>query len=485
MAPENVLVLYNANAASGGDNIAGYYADIHPGVHLLPLTNVGLGEEILADDYLRDDGLDNENVNDGIRRQVLDGLTDLEGQGYRIDVIVTTKGLPLRVRIAQANPSSYTDPNGVERLSYTWQAYSSLESELARIDTISTWQQMGDQTYWLPEATHHARNPYYGAETSFDHETYGTRLTSRLDGFTVEDVKSSIDRAQRAFLYPSASVTPVVIEDDDPNGHYDQMLELNDQLMMRDQPTIFDRSSSAVTTSQRNVIGYVSHGTHSSELFPNYIPQQLDFSLADGAVFHTRESFNAITFAEDETQSQGLVAEWIAAGGTVGVGHVQEPGNSKETVTNEDMMFAMLLDGYTWAEAAWSATYQLSYVNTVVGDPLMTFKEFLLGDANMDGIVDIVDLGQVSSNYGLHDESGEIMWSRGEFDGDGVVDITDLGIIASHWGAVSDWYVVNTAEAIPEPSALMLAFVGIVTLSARRKREPTSQDGCLGVSCRA
>jgi hypothetical protein len=37
-------------------------------------------------------------------------------------------------------------------------------------------------------------------------------------------------------------------------------------------------------------------------------------------------------------------------------------------------MFKMLLSGYTWAEAAWSSMQQLSYVNTVVGDPLMTWK---------------------------------------------------------------------------------------------------------------
>ncbi|MBN2293947.1 MAG: TIGR03790 family protein [Pirellulales bacterium] len=448
IAEQNVLVIYN-DASPDGLEIAQYYQQTHPGVQLLGLTGVTTSEEVSADYYLST-----------IRPQILPALDS------SVDVIVTTKGLPLRINVTQSNPTSYTDPFGVSRTVGNWRPYSSLESELARIDTISMWEQMGDQTYWKP--LHHACNPYYYKSTSFDHETYGIRLTSRLDGFTVDDITGSIDRAQQAFLYPQTSIAQVVVVDDDPNGHYDRMSLLNDQLTARNQMAIYDTTSAAITTAQ-NVIGYVSHGTHSTYLQPGYIPDQLDFLLSDGAVFHTRESYNAITFAEDETQSQGLVAEWIAVGGTVGVGHVQEPINSIDNIAHEDKIFAKLLDGYTWAEAAWAATFQLSYVNTVVGDPLMTFRELIPGDATRDGIVDISDLGSMSGNYGACGEPGEVMWCCGDFDGNGVVDISDLGIIASHWGATADWYSL-TAQAVPEPSALMLALVGLVTLFARPRR---------------
>ena len=41
----------------------------------------------------------------------------------------------------------------------------------------------------------------------------------------------------------------------------------------------------------------------------------------------------------------------------------------------------------TFVEAAWRATRQLSYMNTVVGDPLMRLQAWLPGDANLDGAV--------------------------------------------------------------------------------------------------
>ena len=55
------------------------------------------------------------------------------------------------------------------------------------------------------------------------------------------------------------------------------------------------------------------------------------------------------------------------------VGNVAEPGASPSNVSNEDHLFQMLLSGYTWAEAAWSSLTQVSYVDTVIGDPLMTW----------------------------------------------------------------------------------------------------------------
>src|ERR1700681_3687569 len=81
----NVLVLYNT-ASSDGAQIANYYAQIHPGVQLLGINGVDPNsEDISADAYLST-----------IRPQVLSALTST------IDVIVTTKGLPLRINVQEA-----------------------------------------------------------------------------------------------------------------------------------------------------------------------------------------------------------------------------------------------------------------------------------------------------------------------------------------------------------------------------------------------
>ncbi len=54
----------------------------------------------------------------------------------------------------------------------------------------------------------------------------------------------------------------------------------------------------------------------------------------------------------------------------------------------------------------------------------------ILGDANADGKVNVVDLGILATNYGL---SGKT-WIEGDFNGDGIVNVVDLGILATHFG---------------------------------------------------
>ena len=162
----NVLVLYNS-ASPDGAQIASYYSQIHPGVTELALTGVPTTEDTTWDVYLNT-----------IRPQVLSALTS------SIDCIVTTKGLPLRI-------------NNPKVGSGAWNVYSSLESELTRVDAISTRQLMGNQAYWSNPL---ALNPYFYNERVFNYSTYGIRLTSRLDGFSVSDVTAAIDRARNAVV---------------------------------------------------------------------------------------------------------------------------------------------------------------------------------------------------------------------------------------------------------------------------------------------
>src|SRR5262245_59497847 len=97
--PSNVLVLYNAESTDGS-SIANYYAQVHPGVRTLAIHDMGLEEEISYSQYL--------NV---LRPQVVGALD------ANVDVIVTTKGLPLRIDTPMtwtSFPASYTDPQGMK-----------------------------------------------------------------------------------------------------------------------------------------------------------------------------------------------------------------------------------------------------------------------------------------------------------------------------------------------------------------------------------
>jgi hypothetical protein len=86
----------------------------------------------------------------------------------------------------------------------------------------------------------------------------------------------------------------------------------------------------------------------------------------------------------------------------------------------------------------------------------------LPGDANLDGTVDVGDLGILAANW----TSNSGTWSQAEFNGDGTVDVGDLGILAAHYGQSVPW----PAKAVPEPTALALLAGGALGVLVRRRR---------------
>ncbi len=439
---ENVLVLYNADDGPGGSGaqIANHYQQVHPNAHVAGISGINAilsgtySEEISGDDYL--------NV---LRPQILSELGSIPDS---IDVIVTTKGMPLRIDVG-------SQPGGNSSLK--WKRYSSLESELNRIDSIDSIDEMGDQFLLIgfPAFDFSLQsNPYYNKNIPFvrsgsDLVNGDIRLSSRLDGYSVGDVINSIDRAQNVFVNPSGHF---IVADDDPTAGIDQIvnnagegaglitvLQNHGQAFISDYDQGDAVQNTAIAVAPGPVVGYVSHGTNDGAggLEPGYIQNQLDFELANGAVFHTHESFNARSFDPAHSQGQGLVAEWLEIGGTAGLGHVQEPFNGPDNVTNEDLFYDMLLPsagaqpgetGLTFVEAAWNATRQLSFVNTVVGDPLMTFQAWLPGDTNLDGVVEFNDFFMLQGNW---QQPGG--FEDGDFDGDGMVDEDDFDILQANW----------------------------------------------------
>jgi fibronectin-binding autotransporter adhesin len=98
------------------------------------------------------------------------------------------------------------------------------------------------------------------------------------------------------------------------------------------------------------------------------------------------------------------------------------------------------------------------------------------GDSNLDGQVDVTDLGALATSWQI---SGE--WRNGDFNYDGVIDVSDLGVLATNWQigstqnlgpgslerALASFGLSNTA--IPEPATLG-AILCLVTPLARRAR---------------
>jgi hypothetical protein len=101
------------------------------------------------------------------------------------------------------------------------------------------------------------------------------------------------------------------------------------------------------------------------------------------------------------------------------------------------------------------------------------------GDANLDGTVDVGDLGILASNWSV--QTG-LSWVDADFTGDGAIDVGDLGVLAGHWGETQATTLSTGSDgggladdpsAVPEP----LVTVGVVLgggllLRRRRYRRP-------------
>ncbi len=97
-------------------------------------------------------------------------------------------------------------------------------------------------------------------------------------------------------------------------------------------------------------------------------------------------------------------------------------------------------------------------------------ESYLLGDSDLDGLVDSTDLNNLALNW----QQGNALWSGGDFTADGVVNSADLNDLALNWQQSIP--IGGSASApVPEPSALLLTFAGIALAWRRRRHELKSR----------
>lgn len=92
--------------------------------------------------------------------------------------------------------------------------------------------------------------------------------------------------------------------------------------------------------------------------------------------------------------------------------------------------------------------YEL-FVSNVIGSA---------GDATLDGVVDVGDLGVLAANWG--DSGDHVTFPMADFNTDASIDVGDLGILAAHWGASS----------VPEPVSIAGLLACSLAAIVRRRR---------------
>ncbi len=94
---------------------------------------------------------------------------------------------------------------------------------------------------------------------------------------------------------------------------------------------------------------------------------------------------------------------------------------------------------------------------------LITVEYTLYGDANVDGSVNLSDLGFLGDNYGL---TTGATWAMGDFNYDGRVNLSDLGFLGDQYGGHVAGFVTAgpVGRAAPEPGTLVLLLGGAMCL---------------------
>ena len=173
---------------------------------------------------------------------------NLTGRGIadRINYFVTTKGVPLRVSGA-AN------------------ARASFDSELMLIggDNEGAIHQNG----WIV-------NPYYRETNPFSFERYDMRLTTRLTGYTVEEAKSLVDKAEGSYGNRGLAFLDVDPNRDGSSGYKianDWMRNAHQWLQTNGHPSYLDENRT-FRTGFSDLMAYCSWGSNDGNWNYNYMP---------------------------------------------------------------------------------------------------------------------------------------------------------------------------------------------------------------------
>lgn len=119
------------------------------------------------------------------------------------------------------------------------------------------------------------------------------------------------------------------------------------------------------------------------------------------------------------------------------------PGMDREgRPITEKRVTGILADG-TWFRAASPRDWFVLHNS----EPL---PRTVTGDANYDGRVDVSDLNMIRNNFGSY--------AQGDMDGSGEVSIDDLNMVRNNFG-------FSDAQAVPEPSGLVLMGLALASLS--------------------
>lgn len=223
------------------------------------------------------------------------------------------------------------------------------------------------------------RNPFFAhRDTPFRHPQFPIYLVTRLDGYSVADVRRMVDDAL------VARNTGKVVIDLRANDTTEGNRWLRTAALLVPKGRVVMDDSPKVLANLNNVIAYASWGSNdparkSRTLQMRWLPGSIatEFVSTDARTFRPPpETWEIAPWGETDKwfagSPQSLTADYIHEGASGASGQVDEPFLS--FCPRPDYVLPAYLSGRTLAESFYMGIPALSWMNVVIGDPLMRLR---------------------------------------------------------------------------------------------------------------
>jgi uncharacterized protein (TIGR03790 family) len=341
--PDQVLVVVNKQSAASRE-IGDYYIQKRG----IPLSNRCMV------DVAPDESVSRPDYETRIEAPIASFLKS-HGLREKILYIVLTTGVPLRIPATENG--SKPDSDG-----------SAVDSEL----TLLYRRMRGEK---LPLAGP-IPNPFFGQrDTPFRHPLFPVYLVNRLDAYTMADMKALVDRALVAHN-TGKFVIDLRADDSTPGNQW-----LSNAALLLPKDRVIMDSTAAVLAGIHDVIAYASWGSndhdHKHRLLHNqWLPGAIatEFVSTDGRTFRPPPAIWELgTWADQKSwyagAPQSLTADYIHEGASGASGQVDEPYLAY--CPRPDFVLPAYYSGRNLAESFYMGIPGLSWMNVVIGDPLM------------------------------------------------------------------------------------------------------------------
>ncbi|HET7152739.1 MAG TPA: TIGR03790 family protein, partial [Candidatus Kapabacteria bacterium] len=305
-----------------------------------------------------------------------------------INYIVTTKGCPLRVTTGD-NTDFWDGP---------YKSYSGLASFN---DCLALINGLDSNEVLVRKAGFIFQSRYFNAQQHFQHDQslMPMYLTSRLDGYTVDEIKMEIIRAESTVGADQG--TFVLDEDPTKQGGFEigniWMDSAAAELQSAGLDVLLD-TTSVYLTHQPDVLGYTSWGSNDVYCDSSTVHAIPHNTYVNGAIGETYVSTSARSFNPGTFYGQSLIADWIQEGISGMKGYTDEPYVSG--LAESQILYKLYTQGYTLAESFAAASPYIPWRQVVVGDPKMTLGRWLAQPPAMLALLNgsAVNFGNVAIN---------------------------------------------------------------------------------------